>query len=98
MEVVPSKDPIPVPRDHEGMEAYNDGHGAGGDPGHHYAPDMRYVPATETSTRTQRRLCGMRITTFLLAMALALVVAAVAAVGGGIGSTLKTAQDRARQW
>ncbi|KAK0306406.1 hypothetical protein LTR91_005489 [Friedmanniomyces endolithicus] len=146
MEVAPSNGPVAVPRDSEGLQAYNDSrpiqaYGDNSRPVQAYdnaRPSQAYDDvrsaqayedkrpmqtysdgdpsvtggykgsprATQTGYRavgvdedgTHKRLCGVRPVTLWLSAALVFAMVALGAVAGGLGSGMKSANDRAIYW
>ncbi|KAK1091487.1 hypothetical protein LTR48_006205 [Friedmanniomyces endolithicus] len=141
MEVAPSNGPVAVPRDSEGLQAYNDSRPiqAYSDnrptqayedarPTHAYDdvrpaqsyedkrpiqaysdenPSVRGYAKSPHATQpgyqavgvdedsTHKRLCGLRPVTFWLSAALVFAMVALGAMAGGLGSGMKSANDRA---
>lgn len=144
MEVAPSNGPVAVPRDSEGLQAYNDSRPiqAYSDnrptqayedarPTHAYDdvrpaqsyedkrpiqaysdenPSVRGYAKSPHATQpgyqavgvdedsTHKRLCGLRPVTFWLSAALVFAMVALGAMAGGLGSGMKSANDRAIYW
>ncbi|KAK3113750.1 hypothetical protein LTR53_008653 [Teratosphaeriaceae sp. CCFEE 6253] len=98
MEVVPKDDPIALPRESEGLQKYDDTRDARGYAAHTFAKQPDYRAVHQGDDDAERRLCGFRPATFWLSAALVLMVVALGAVGGGVGSRLKEVQDRNGQW
>ncbi|KAK3116137.1 hypothetical protein LTR53_003810 [Teratosphaeriaceae sp. CCFEE 6253] len=97
MEVVPKDDPIALPRESEGLQTYDDTRDARGYAAHTFAKQPDYRAVHQGDDDAERRLCGFRLATFWLSAALVLMVVALGAVGGGVGSRLRDIQDRNRQ-
>ncbi|KAK1052429.1 hypothetical protein LTR12_014787 [Friedmanniomyces endolithicus] len=134
MKVAPSNGPVAVPRDSEGLHAYNESPRKGTRmisqpkgiriPGPTQAyedkgpiqaygdgnPDVRgyatsphamqpgYQAIGVDEDRTHKRRCGLRPVTFWLSAALVFALVALGAIAGGLGTGMKSANDRAIYW
>jgi len=106
MEVAPNNAPIAITRESEGLQAWDGTPSPGRDEKYGFVKrptvtEMNrsgYQHVDDDAQGVQRRLCGFRPSTFWILAVLIFAVVAIGAVGGGIGSQWKAAEDRAAQW